>query len=113
MDYIYDQLVQDYGAVSYEAFINLLVRWLAFREMAAWLKRLQVDITEDQTSPEQLREAFRGLAMDKVRSPHAVDEGWSLTILCAAVLHRARPPHRQAACPRHRLPTRCHTERTE
>ncbi|KAI4517766.1 hypothetical protein K523DRAFT_418455 [Schizophyllum commune Tattone D] len=48
MDYIYDQLVQDYGAVSYEAFINLLV-----------------DITEDQTSPEQLREAFRGLAMDK------------------------------------------------
>ena len=25
MDYIYDQLVQDYGAVSYEAFINLLV----------------------------------------------------------------------------------------
>ncbi|KAH0832095.1 calponin homology domain-containing protein [Lanmaoa asiatica] len=46
--YIYDQLVQDYGAVTFEAFINLLV-----------------DITEDQTSPEQLRESFRGIAEDK------------------------------------------------
>lgn len=45
---IYDQLVQDYGAVTFEAFINLLV-----------------EITEDQTSPEQLREAFRGIAADK------------------------------------------------
>jgi hypothetical protein len=25
MDYIYDQLTQEYGAVTYEAFINLLV----------------------------------------------------------------------------------------
>ncbi len=49
MNYIYDQLVQDYSALTYEAFINLLV-----------------DIMEDQTSPEQLREAFRGLASDKV-----------------------------------------------
>jgi hypothetical protein len=49
MDFIYDQLVQDYGAVSFEAFINLLV-----------------DITEDQTSAEQLRESFRGIAADKV-----------------------------------------------
>ncbi|KAH7885253.1 calponin homology domain-containing protein [Phlebopus sp. FC_14] len=48
MVYIYDQLVQDYGAVTFEAFINLLV-----------------DITEDQTSPEQLRESFRGIAGDK------------------------------------------------
>ncbi|KAG2155921.1 uncharacterized protein EDB93DRAFT_1128864 [Suillus bovinus] len=48
MTYIYDQLVQDYGAVTFEAFINLLV-----------------DITEDQTSPEQLRESFRGIAGDK------------------------------------------------
>ncbi|EGO24049.1 hypothetical protein SERLADRAFT_470713 [Serpula lacrymans var. lacrymans S7.9] len=48
MDYIYDQLVLDYGAITFEAFINLLV-----------------DITEDQTSPEQLREAFRGIAGDK------------------------------------------------
>ena len=38
MDYIYDQLVQDYGAVSYEAFINLLVRLLAFEEDVLWLK---------------------------------------------------------------------------
>ncbi|KAI0696415.1 actinin-like protein [Cytidiella melzeri] len=45
---IYDQLVQDYGAVTYEAFINLLV-----------------EITEDQTSPAQLRESFRGIAGDK------------------------------------------------
>lgn len=48
MTYIYDQLVQDYGAVTFEAFINLLV-----------------DITEDQTSPEQLRESFRGIAGNK------------------------------------------------
>ncbi|RDB17949.1 Alpha-actinin-like protein 1 [Hypsizygus marmoreus] len=48
MDFIYDQLLQDYGAVTFEAFINLLV-----------------DITEDQTSSEQLREAFRGIATDK------------------------------------------------
>lgn len=39
----------DYGAVTFEAFINLLV-----------------DITEDQTTPDQLREAFRGIAADKV-----------------------------------------------
>ncbi|EJC97825.1 actin cross-linking [Fomitiporia mediterranea MF3/22] len=45
---IYDQLTQDYGAVTFEAFINLLV-----------------DITEDQTTPDQLREAFRGIAGDK------------------------------------------------
>ncbi|KAI5117448.1 hypothetical protein M0805_005825 [Coniferiporia weirii] len=42
------QLTQDYGAVTFEAFINLLV-----------------DITEDQTTPDQLREAFRGIAGDK------------------------------------------------
>ncbi|KAF9565080.1 actinin-like protein [Agrocybe pediades] len=48
MDLIYDQLVGDYGAVTFEAFINLLV-----------------EITEDQTSPEQLRESFRGIAKDK------------------------------------------------
>ncbi|KAF4577056.1 alpha-actinin family protein [Pleurotus pulmonarius] len=48
MDYIYDRLVEEYGAVTYEAFINFLV-----------------DITEDQTSLEQLRESFRGIASDK------------------------------------------------
>jgi len=48
MDYIYDKLVSDYGAVTYEAFINLLV-----------------DITEDQTSLDQLREAFHGIASNK------------------------------------------------
>ncbi|PPQ80403.1 hypothetical protein CVT25_001716 [Psilocybe cyanescens] len=48
MDLIYEQLVGEYGAVTFEAFINLLV-----------------EITEDQTSPDQLREAFRGIAKDK------------------------------------------------
>ncbi|KAF5369426.1 hypothetical protein D9758_002608 [Tetrapyrgos nigripes] len=48
MDFIYDQLTKDYGAVTFEAFINLMV-----------------DITEDQTSPDQLRESFRGIASDK------------------------------------------------
>ncbi|KIK94047.1 hypothetical protein PAXRUDRAFT_478545 [Paxillus rubicundulus Ve08.2h10] len=48
LEYIHDQLIQDYGAVTFEAFINLLV-----------------DITEDQTSPEQLRESFRGIAGNK------------------------------------------------
>jgi len=48
LDIIYDQLLQEYGAVTFEAFINLLV-----------------DITEDQTSPDQLREAFQGAASSK------------------------------------------------
>jgi len=48
LELIFEQLTQDYGAVTFEAFINLLV-----------------DITEDQTSPDQLREAFRGIAGDK------------------------------------------------
>ncbi|KAI6114389.1 calponin homology domain-containing protein [Pisolithus sp. B1] len=48
MDYLYDHLVQEYGAITFQAFINLLV-----------------DITEDQTSPDQLRESFRGIASDK------------------------------------------------
>ncbi|OJT14685.1 Alpha-actinin-like protein 1 [Trametes pubescens] len=48
MDLIFDQVLQDYGAVTFEAFINLLVT-----------------IMEDQTSPEQLRESFRGIAADK------------------------------------------------
>jgi len=48
LDIIYDELLQDYGAVTFEAFINLLV-----------------GITEDQTTPEQLRDAFRVLADDK------------------------------------------------
>lgn len=47
-DLIYSRLTSYYGAVTFEAFINLLV-----------------DIMEDQTTPEQLREAFRGLASDK------------------------------------------------
>ncbi|KAL4080698.1 calponin homology domain-containing protein [Scleroderma citrinum] len=49
MDYLFDQLEQEYGAITFQAFINLLV-----------------DITEDQTSPEQLQESFRGIASDKL-----------------------------------------------
>ncbi|KAG8861753.1 hypothetical protein FRB96_002711 [Tulasnella sp. 330] len=48
MNVIHDELVQAYGALTFEAFINLMV-----------------DITEDQTSSEQLRDAFRGIAGDK------------------------------------------------
>ncbi|KAG5634399.1 hypothetical protein H0H81_002110 [Sphagnurus paluster] len=48
MIFIFEELTEVYGAVTFEAFINLLV-----------------DITEDQTSAEQLREAFRGIATDK------------------------------------------------
>ncbi|KAF8645204.1 hypothetical protein AX16_008031 [Volvariella volvacea WC 439] len=47
-DVIYDQLTRAYGAITFEAFVNLLM-----------------DIMEDQTTPEQLREAFRGIASDK------------------------------------------------
>ncbi|KAJ2923764.1 hypothetical protein H1R20_g13333, partial [Candolleomyces eurysporus] len=48
MDFIYEQLVADYGAVTFEAFINLLV-----------------GITEDQTTPDQLLESFQGIAHAK------------------------------------------------
>jgi len=51
MDTIHSELVHDYGALTFEAFINLMV-----------------DITEDQTSSEQLRDAFRGIAREKVSS---------------------------------------------
>ena len=66
MGLIYDQLVEDYGAVTYEAFINLLVSKL-HQHLALSLILGQVEITEDQTSPAQLRESFRGIANDKVR----------------------------------------------
>ncbi|KAF5309603.1 hypothetical protein D9611_013983 [Ephemerocybe angulata] len=48
MDYIYEQLVSEYGAVTFEAFINLLV-----------------GITEDQTTPDQVLESFQGIAHSK------------------------------------------------
>jgi hypothetical protein len=72
MDYIYDQLVHDYGAVTFEAFINLLVTALhaCILRQPIHFSLAQVDIMEDQTSLEQLREAFRGIASDKV-SPRA------------------------------------------
>lgn len=48
---IYEDLMREYGAITFEAFINLLV-----------------EITEDQMSLDQLREAFQGVAGDKVCS---------------------------------------------
>jgi len=48
MTAIYDQLVEDYSAVTYEAWINLMV-----------------DIMEDQITPEQLRESFQGISNNK------------------------------------------------
>ena len=52
---IYEDLMREYGAITFEAFINLLV-----------------GITEDQMSLDQLREAFQGVAGDKVRAYPAV-----------------------------------------
>ncbi|KZT56334.1 hypothetical protein CALCODRAFT_524325 [Calocera cornea HHB12733] len=48
LETIFVQLGQEYGAVTFEAFINLLV-----------------EIMEDQTTPEQLRDAFRSLTGEK------------------------------------------------
>lgn len=70
MIFIYDQLVEDYGTVTFEAFINLLVTLFTTKYRIRRLRlRIQVDITEDQTSPQQLREAFRGISAGKVRFP--------------------------------------------
>ena len=74
LDIIYEQLLQEYGAITFEAFINLLV-CLSEDEICALLSMLesnylQVDITEDQTSPDQLRDAFQGAASNKVCLDH-------------------------------------------
>ena len=74
MDLIYDQLVEEYGAVTFEAFINLLVCFffalllggLSVDLFSALFSLFKVEIMEDQTSPDQLREAFRGIAKNKV-----------------------------------------------
>ncbi|KAH9948880.1 actinin-like protein [Amylocystis lapponica] len=75
MDIIYDQLVQDYGAVTFEAFINLLV-----------------EITEDQTSPQQLREAFRGIAADKPFVTELDLRIAQLPVAAIEYLRQAMPP---------------------
>ncbi|GJJ15565.1 hypothetical protein Clacol_009843 [Clathrus columnatus] len=61
---IYTQLIEDYGAVTYEAFINLLVGSFLFT-FPHLTHIAEVDIMEDQTSPDQLRDAFRSIAKDK------------------------------------------------
>lgn len=73
---IFEQLTQDYGAVTFEAFINLLVSKFNYNLVLNITRVLyQVDITEDQTSPDQLREAFRGIAGDKVSAYGPDDDG--------------------------------------
>ena len=89
MDVIYVQLLEDYGAVTFEAFINLLVRVFMSPDGGVSISAIQVDIMEDQTSPEQLRDAFRGIANDKVRSS---TEFWArLTTGSSGVCFRAGP----------------------
>lgn len=51
IDRIHETLIADYGAINYKAFTSLLV-----------------EITEDTSSVEQLRDAFREMARDKVRA---------------------------------------------
>lgn len=63
----------------------------------------QVDITEDQTSPDQLREAFRGIAADKVSIDSFLMQ-WRSFINSAlsyiAVCDRARLACGASACER-------------
>ncbi len=76
LELIFEQLTQDYGAVTFEAFINLLVSKFNYNLVLNITRVLyQVDITEDQTSPDQLREAFRGIAGDKVSAYRLDDDG--------------------------------------
>ncbi|KAF8511589.1 calponin homology domain-containing protein [Gautieria morchelliformis] len=70
LDVIYMQLLEDYGAVTFEAFINLLV-----------------DIMEDQTSSEQLRDAFRGIANDK---PYVSEMDLRVALLPAVAMEYLR-----------------------
>lgn len=66
---IYSDLESEYGAVTYEAWLALLVSRL--RLMDQNFPNNQVDITkDDSSSSEQLREAFRSMAGDKVRFLH-------------------------------------------
>jgi hypothetical protein len=64
IDIIYGQLEAEFGEVTYEAWLALLVSFLALR-----MQQLtgQTDITkDDSSSADQLREAFRGMAGEKV-----------------------------------------------
>ncbi|TFK73645.1 actinin-like protein [Pluteus cervinus] len=69
-DIIYDQLSLAYGAITFEAFINLLV-----------------GIMEDQTTREQLQEAFRGIASEK---PHVTELDLRIAHLPASAIEYLR-----------------------
>ena len=72
---IYEDLMREYGAITFEAFINLLV-----------------GITEDQMSLDQLREAFQGVAGDKVRGLPSLIYSTQCLQRLLAVRHGAGPP---------------------
>ncbi len=84
---IYTALERDYGSVNYQAWLGLLVSDVSLlgKRCNCELIEYQVDITKDDaSSPEQVREAFRGLAGDKV--------GFSQT--CDAELQAVHPRYR-------------------
>ena len=62
IDIIYAQLEAEFGEVTYQAWLALLVSY-----MGGLGANRQTDITkDDSSSADQLREAFRGMAGDKV-----------------------------------------------
>ena len=95
--------------MTYEAFINLLVhfifRWVLVRNTNSLH---QVEIMEDQTSPAQLRDSFRGIAADKVSlSPVCVCViSYSVTNYHTALRHRARSTCSPPSTKCDRLPAR-------
>ena len=103
MDLIYDQLMVDYGAVTFEAFINLLVGYYCSPERSQLISS-QVDIMEDQTSPAQLRESFRGIAGDKASRLLRRRSNAMLSCPSAAICDRARSARSASSGERNRVP---------
>jgi len=103
MDFIYDELMGEYGAVTFEAFINLLVSLTRDRASRLADAFPQVDITEDQTTAEQLREAFQGIAADKVRWIAVLLSCHQSHVILPAIRNRARPASRPPPDQRYRL----------
>lgn len=63
---IYTQMEEEFGMVTYEAWLALLVSCNVSLDECKLMP--QTDITkDDSSSAEQLREAFRGMAGEKVR----------------------------------------------
>lgn len=79
IEQIHDQLTQNFGSVSYDAFLTFLVssrsfgcqcqnlsQFISFPSFFLFNWIQQREITEDTTSGDQLLEAFAGLANEKV-----------------------------------------------